>query len=139
MEAAARKFVERGARAVVVKGGHMEKAVDVLFDGAEMLILGGDQVKSENTHGSGCTFASAIAAQLACGRPLREAVMLAKATSPRRSKMGSPSARAQARSIISTACITNPAARRSRSAAARHASRLRTRHPLEMNCHRGTE
>jgi hydroxymethylpyrimidine/phosphomethylpyrimidine kinase len=79
MEAAARKIVERGARAVVVKGGHMEKAIDVLFDGIEILNLGGDHIKSENTHGSGCTFASAIAAQLACGRPLREAVLLAKA------------------------------------------------------------
>ena len=79
MEAAARKIVERGARAVVVKGGHMEKAIDVLFDGTEVLRLGGDHLKSENTHGSGCTFASAIAAQLACGRPLREAVLLAKA------------------------------------------------------------
>ncbi len=79
MEAAARKMVERGARAVVVKGGHLEKAVDLLFDGAEVLTLGGDHVKTENTHGSGCTFASAIAAQLACGRPLRDSVLLAKA------------------------------------------------------------
>ncbi len=79
MEAAARKLIERGARAVIVKGGHMEKAVDVLFDGVEMTVLGGDHVKSENTHGSGCTFAAAIAAQLACGHPLAEAAMLAKA------------------------------------------------------------
>ena len=79
MEAAARKIVERGARAVVVKGGHMEKAIDVLFDGTDVLILGGDHVKTESTHGSGCTFASAIAAQLACGRPLHDAVLLAKA------------------------------------------------------------
>jgi len=79
MEAAARKLIERGARAVIVKGGHMEKAVDVLFDGVEMTVLGGDHVKSENTHGSGCTFASAVAAQLACGHPLAESAMLAKA------------------------------------------------------------
>jgi hydroxymethylpyrimidine/phosphomethylpyrimidine kinase len=79
MEQAARKLVESGARAVVVKGGHMEKPADLLFDGTEMLILGGDHVKTGNTHGSGCTFASAITAQLALGRPLREAVMLAKA------------------------------------------------------------
>jgi hydroxymethylpyrimidine/phosphomethylpyrimidine kinase len=79
MEAAARKIVERGARAVVVKGGHMEKAIDVLFDGREILRLGGDHLKTEHTHGSGCTFASAIAAQLASGRPLRESVLLAKA------------------------------------------------------------
>jgi hydroxymethylpyrimidine/phosphomethylpyrimidine kinase len=78
MEAAARKIVERGARAVVIKGGHMEKPVDVLFDGTEMLTLGGDQVKTQNTHGSGCTFASAIAAHLAQGRGLSEAVLLAK-------------------------------------------------------------
>jgi hydroxymethylpyrimidine/phosphomethylpyrimidine kinase len=79
MEAAARKIVERGARAVVVKGGHMERAIDVLFDGVELLTFGGDHIRTEHTHGSGCTFASAIAAQLACGRPLREAVLLAKA------------------------------------------------------------
>ena len=79
MEAAARELVGRGARAVVVTGGHLERAVDVLFDGTEIFALGGDHVKSENTHGTGCTFASAIASQLASGRPLREAVMLAKA------------------------------------------------------------
>jgi hydroxymethylpyrimidine kinase/phosphomethylpyrimidine kinase len=79
MEAAARKIVERGARAVVVKGGHMDKAIDILFDGSEMLRFGGDHLKTDNTHGTGCTFASAIAAQLACGRPLRESVLLAKA------------------------------------------------------------
>jgi len=79
MEAAARKIVERGARAVVVKGGHMDKPVDVLFDGTEVVHLGVDHVRTQNTHGSGCTFASAIAAQLACGRPLQEAAMLAKA------------------------------------------------------------
>jgi len=79
MEAAARKLVERGARAVVVKGGHMEKPVDVFFDGSEVMALGGDRIKTEHTHGSGCTFASAISAQLALGRGLPEAVMLAKA------------------------------------------------------------
>ncbi len=79
MEAAARKIVERGAHAVIVKGGHMGKPVDVLFDGAEVLHLGGDHIHTQNTHGTGCTFASAIAAQLASGRPLQEAAMLAKA------------------------------------------------------------
>lgn len=79
MEAAARKILEMGAKAVIVKGGHMEKAIDVLFDGTEMVQLGGDKVKSENTHGTGCTFASAITAQLAAGRTLVEAATLAKA------------------------------------------------------------
>jgi hydroxymethylpyrimidine/phosphomethylpyrimidine kinase len=79
MEAAARKLVEMGARAVIVKGGHMERAVDVLFDGNEMVQLGGDKVKTDSTHGTGCAFASALAAQLASGRPLLEAATLAKA------------------------------------------------------------
>jgi hydroxymethylpyrimidine/phosphomethylpyrimidine kinase len=79
MEAAARKIVEMGARAVIVKGGHMERAVDVLFDGTEIVQLAGDRVKEESLHGTGCTFAAAIAAQLASGRVLREAAMLAKA------------------------------------------------------------
>ncbi len=79
METAARKIVEMGAKAVIIKGGHMERAVDVLFDGNEMVQLGGDKVKTENTHGTGCTFASALAAQLAAGRGLIEAATLAKA------------------------------------------------------------
>ena len=79
MKSAAEKLREMGAPAVVVKGGHMEKAIDVFFDGTEVLTFGGDRVKSENTHGSGCTFASAIAAQLALGKHLGDAVMLAKA------------------------------------------------------------
>ena len=79
MEAAARKLVEMCARSVIVKGGHMERAVDVLFDGNELVQLGGDRVKTDNTHGTGCAFASALAAQLASGRSLFEAATLAKA------------------------------------------------------------
>jgi hydroxymethylpyrimidine/phosphomethylpyrimidine kinase len=79
MEAAARKLVEMGARAVIVKGGHMERAVDVVFDGSEMVQLAGDKLKFENTHGTGCTFAAALTAQLAAGRGLVEAATLAKA------------------------------------------------------------
>jgi hydroxymethylpyrimidine/phosphomethylpyrimidine kinase len=79
MEAAARKIVEMGAQAVIVKGGHMERAIDVLFDGEKITQLGGDRVKADNYHGTGCTFASTIAAQLASGRGLTEAAMLAKA------------------------------------------------------------
>jgi hydroxymethylpyrimidine/phosphomethylpyrimidine kinase len=78
MEAAARKLVEMGARAVIVKGGHMERANDVLFDGAEIVQLAGDRVKEETLHGTGCTFASALTAQLAAGRSLLEAATLAK-------------------------------------------------------------
>lgn len=79
MEAAARKIVEMGARAVIVKGGHMEKAVDVLFDGTEMVTLAGEKTNEDNLHGTGCTFASALTAQLAAGRGLLEAATLSKA------------------------------------------------------------
>jgi len=79
MEAAARKIIEMGARAVVVKGGHMDKAVDILFDGNEIMPLAGDKGKEEFLHGTGCTFASALAAHLSAGRSLFEAAALAKA------------------------------------------------------------
>ncbi len=79
MKAAAKKLVEMGARAAIVKGGHMEKPVDVLFDGQEIATFGGEQVKTGHTHGTGCTFSSALLAQLAGGRAMAESVTLAKA------------------------------------------------------------
>lgn len=79
MKAAGQKLLEMGARAVVVTGGHLEKPTDVLCESTAVDVFGGDHVKSPNTHGSGCTFSSAIAAQLASGQQLREAVILAKA------------------------------------------------------------
>jgi hydroxymethylpyrimidine/phosphomethylpyrimidine kinase len=79
MKAAAQKLVEMGARAVIVTGGHLDKPIDVLCEGGEVLTFGSDHVKSPNTHGSGCTFSSAVAAQLASGQQLRDAVILAKA------------------------------------------------------------
>ncbi|MGO8788340.1 MAG: bifunctional hydroxymethylpyrimidine kinase/phosphomethylpyrimidine kinase [Terriglobia bacterium] len=79
MKAAARKLVELGARAVVVTGGHLDKAIDVYFDGTTMEAFAGDRIKPDNTHGTGCTFSSAVAANLALGRHLRDAVVLAKA------------------------------------------------------------
>jgi hydroxymethylpyrimidine/phosphomethylpyrimidine kinase len=79
MEDAARKLVEMGARAVIVKGGHTERAVDVVFDGTDMIPLAGEKVADRQLHGTGCTFASALAAQLAAGRSLVEAATLAKA------------------------------------------------------------
>jgi len=78
MEAAAHKIVEMGARAVIVKGGHMERTTDVLFDGTELVSLAGEKTNEDHLHGTGCTFASALTAQLAAGRGLREAATLAK-------------------------------------------------------------
>ena len=79
MKAAAQKLGEMGAKAVVVTGGHLEKPTDLLYENGEVNPFGGDHAKSENTHGSGCTLSSAIAAQLALGQQLREALILAKA------------------------------------------------------------
>jgi hydroxymethylpyrimidine/phosphomethylpyrimidine kinase len=79
MKTAGQKLIEMGARAVVVTGGHLDKPIDVFCVGNEVEMFGGDHVRSPNTHGSGCTFSSAIVAQLASGQQLREAVILAKA------------------------------------------------------------
>jgi hydroxymethylpyrimidine/phosphomethylpyrimidine kinase len=79
VKVAARKLVEMGARSVVVTGGHLDKAIDVFFDGTTMEAFAGDRIKPFNTHGTGCTFSSAVAANLALGRQLRDAVVLAKA------------------------------------------------------------
>ena len=79
MKAAGKKLIEMGAHAVIVTGGHLDKPIDVLCEGNDVDVFGGEHVKSLNTHGSGCTFSSAIAAQLASGLQLRQAVILAKA------------------------------------------------------------
>ena len=79
MKAAGKKLLEMGARAAIVTGGHLDKPSDVLCEGTEVEVFGGEHVKSLNTHGSGCTFSAAITAQLASGQQLREAVILAKA------------------------------------------------------------
>jgi hydroxymethylpyrimidine/phosphomethylpyrimidine kinase len=79
MKAAAQKLRDRGARAVVVTGGHLERPMDVFADGSGLQTFAGDRVKPENIHGAGCTFSSAIAAHLGQGRQLAEAIVLAKA------------------------------------------------------------
>lgn len=81
MKLAARQIVEEyGARAAVVKGGHMEgPPVDVLYDGADFLLLEGVRYETRHTHGTGCTFSAAAAAGLAKGESLEQAVRTAKA------------------------------------------------------------
>lgn len=80
MKAGARELHARGVRAVVVKGGHLPgDAIDVFFDGARMEELRAPRIDTANTHGTGCTYASAIASRLALGDDLLEAVRGAKA------------------------------------------------------------
>ncbi|WP_438447945.1 bifunctional hydroxymethylpyrimidine kinase/phosphomethylpyrimidine kinase [Gorillibacterium sp. sgz5001074] len=80
MLTAARIIVEeQGAKAVVVKGGHMEgEPVDVVYDGRESLLLQGVRYETRHTHGTGCTFSAAITACLARGDSLETAVRTAK-------------------------------------------------------------
>jgi len=80
MEEAARRIAALGARCVIVKGGHLkESATDILWDGRAFMRYPAPRVESTSTHGTGCTFSSAIAAGLACGRSLDQAVRDAKA------------------------------------------------------------
>jgi hydroxymethylpyrimidine/phosphomethylpyrimidine kinase len=80
MRAAARELQSMGPRAVLVKGGHLEgEAVDVFFDGHRLEELSVPRIPTTNTHGTGCTLSAAIAARLARGEALLDAVRGAKA------------------------------------------------------------
>ena len=79
MEQAVYRLQEMGARNVLLKGGHLQgEAVDLLLDGNRLHRLAVKRSVSRNTHGTGCTYASAIAALLARGLPLPVAVNRAK-------------------------------------------------------------
>lgn len=79
MEGAARKIHAMGPRFVVVKGGRIgEEALDLLFDGETFTQLRAARIATRHTHGTGCTFSAAIAANLAQGLPVPEAVAAAK-------------------------------------------------------------
>lgn len=80
-ELAARKIAELGAKSVVVKGGHIlqgGKAVDVLYHDGKYHYFESERLESKTTHGTGCSFAAAIAAELAKGKNIVEAVEIAK-------------------------------------------------------------
>ncbi len=80
MKKAALTLHQKGAKAVLVKGGHSEKnADDVFFDGKDFHILKSERIETKNTHGTGCTLSSAIASNLALGKNKLEAVKEAKA------------------------------------------------------------
>ena len=81
MEIQARAVLELGARNVLIKGGHGEGAesIDLLIGEGEVVRLAAKRIPTKNTHGTGCTLSSAIAAGLAKGRDLVAAVQDAKA------------------------------------------------------------
>jgi hydroxymethylpyrimidine/phosphomethylpyrimidine kinase len=82
MRSAASKLHELGAPAVVVTGGHLDKAIDLLSfttkHVVEQEVFKAERQRSNSTHGTGCAFATAMACHLALGRGLAEATLLAK-------------------------------------------------------------
>lgn len=79
MKEAARLLHKTGAPYVLVKGGHgREDALDILYDGSDFLEYSSERIQTRNTHGTGCTYSAAIAANLALGHELKEAVAIAK-------------------------------------------------------------
>jgi hydroxymethylpyrimidine/phosphomethylpyrimidine kinase len=83
MRVAATRLHEMGANAVVITGGHLEKAIDFLsfttHQGTEQEVFKSNRLESKSTHGTGCAFSTAMACHLARGRGLPEAVLLSKA------------------------------------------------------------
>jgi hydroxymethylpyrimidine/phosphomethylpyrimidine kinase len=82
MRSAAAKLHEMGSAALVVTGGHLDKAIDLLSfttkSGVEQEVFKAERQRSTSTHGTGCAFATAIACHLALDRGLAEATLLAK-------------------------------------------------------------
>jgi hydroxymethylpyrimidine/phosphomethylpyrimidine kinase len=82
MRAAAAKLHQMGSAAVVITGGHLEKAIDLLSfttkQGVEEEVFKAERQRSNSTHGTGCAFATAMACHLALDRGLAEAALLAK-------------------------------------------------------------
>jgi hydroxymethylpyrimidine/phosphomethylpyrimidine kinase len=82
MRESARRILDFGSTAVLIKGGHIEdarEAIDILYDGKTFYEFVAPRIVTKNTHGTGCTYSAAIAAFLARGESLLEAVGRAKA------------------------------------------------------------
>jgi hydroxymethylpyrimidine/phosphomethylpyrimidine kinase len=79
MRNAARELIRLGARAVLIKGGHLAgDPVDIGLDGGSFREFAGERIDTRHTHGTGCTYSAAITAGLARGIPLWEAVAVAR-------------------------------------------------------------
>lgn len=79
MEKAARRIASRGAGAVLIKGGHLRgEALDLFYQNGRTKFFRAARVRTRHTHGTGCTYAAAITAELAKGRELLKAIAAAK-------------------------------------------------------------
>lgn len=79
MKQAAKQLNEMGAKAVVITGGHLSPTVDVLLSAnGDLQTFKSEKLDTNYTHGTGCAFSTSIACNLAQGRPLPEAVLIAK-------------------------------------------------------------
>jgi hydroxymethylpyrimidine/phosphomethylpyrimidine kinase len=87
-DALARRLLHLGSRVVVVTGGHREEAIDVFFDGSQLIELCGEQYPDGAAHGSGCTHSSVLAAGLAWGLEPLEAARLARDLAGRAVRQG---------------------------------------------------
>lgn len=81
-QVAAKRIRQFGAKVVIIKGGHSDgedkEAVDLLYDGEQFITLRGERIATKHTHGTGCTFAAALAAELGKGASIQEATYTAK-------------------------------------------------------------
>ncbi|MGI9568461.1 MAG: bifunctional hydroxymethylpyrimidine kinase/phosphomethylpyrimidine kinase [Desulfobulbia bacterium] len=77
---AAKIIYQLGCRHILIKGGHLgeQPGTDLLYDGKFFRMYKGEYIETDHTHGTGCTLASAIAAQIAKGKAIQEAVEVAK-------------------------------------------------------------
>ena len=79
MENAAKEMYKLGCKNVLLKGGHMQgDAIDVFYDGMEIIHFCSQRIHTKNTHGTGCTLSSAIAANLALGFSMVDAIKISK-------------------------------------------------------------
>ena len=79
---ASKRIYKMGAKHVLIKGGHISEeggAIDLFYDGDSFTEYHSVRINTKNTHGTGCTYASAIAAELAKGNDVKNAVLIAKA------------------------------------------------------------
>ncbi len=79
MKEAAKRIIDLGPKSVLIKGGHLEEdAVDIFYDGSAFTPFHSPRIETPNTHGTGCTLSAAIAANLAKGESLAEAILKSK-------------------------------------------------------------